>query len=439
VSVFGVDYSWGRPAIKAMVDAGVTFVCRYASHDDTGKNLTRAEAGQLSAADVALVLVWENGKDRARAGKAAGHEDALAASRLGEACGMPAGRPIYFAVDFDAQPAHLKDVLAYLDGAAEAIGRDRVGVYGGLRVVKAALDLGKARWAWQTYAWSGTPTVWDGRAQLQQYSNDHRVGGADVDYDRAVKTDFGQWKVAKPVEIISRRGWGARAPRSRTVTTWAHRTEFVVHHSEGPTTQTVRSIQDFHMDDPDHRWSDIGYNFLVDDKGRIYEGRGWLVVGAQAIDHNTSGIGVCFIGRDGSDVTAAAKTSIRWLYDEACRKAGRALAKRGHGQLSGNSTSCPGKTLQAWVNAGMPASVPVTDWMEAMVQKLPTLKKGDKGEHVETLRGLLLARSHPEVKTVEGPFDATVEAAVRAVQEWGKVGVDGIVGQDTWPVLLRVH
>jgi murein L,D-transpeptidase YcbB/YkuD len=58
---------------------------------------------------------------------------------------------------------------------------------------------------------------------------------------------------------------------------------------------------------------------------------------------------------------------------------------------------------------------------------------------VQTLRGLLLARSHPEIGQVEGDFDAKVEAAVRDVQRWGGVDDDGIVGPRTWPVLLRVH
>ncbi|GAA4082788.1 peptidoglycan recognition protein family protein [Actinomadura miaoliensis] len=236
------------------------------------------------------------------------------------------------------------------------------------------------------------------------------------------------------MDIISRKEWGARTPRSRPTTTWSRRTEFVVHYSEGPTTQTPRQIQDFHLDS--NGWADIGYNFLVDTRGRVYEGRGWLVVGAHATGHNTSGIGVCMIGRDG-DATDAAKKAIRWLYDEACRRKGAKLAKRGHRDVT--ATSCPGKQLYEWVQAGMPVSGGGSDWMEDAVKKLPILRKGDKGEHVETLRGLLLARSHPEVNTVEGTFDTTVESAVRAVQKWGGVDVDGIVGPQTWPVLLRVH
>ncbi|GLZ04050.1 hypothetical protein Acsp03_15160 [Actinomadura sp. NBRC 104412] len=78
-------------------------------------------------------------------------------------------------------------------------------------------------------------------------------------------------------------------------------------------------------------------------------------------------------------------------------------------------------------------------WTEEIVGKLPTLRKGADGEHVQTLRALLMARSHPEIGTVDGPFDTTVELAVRAVQMWGRVQPDGVVGSKTWPVLLRVH
>lgn len=85
---------------------------------------------------------------------------------------------------------------------------------------------------------------------------------------------------------------------------------------------------------------------------------------------------------------------------------------------------------------------PKPSWMEAMVKTLPTLKRGDRGEHVQTLQALLVARSHPEVAPggrLDGEFGPTTEKAVRAVQKWGGVKVDGEVGPKTWPVLLRVH
>ena len=82
-----------------------------------------------------------------------------------------------------------------------------------------------------------------------------------------------------------------------------------------------------------------------------------------------------------------------------------------------------------------------TSKTEAMVKELPMLQKGAKAsnEAVQTARGLLLARSHPEIGDVVGPFDDKMDKAVRAVQNWGKVEVDGVIGPDTWSVLLRVH
>ncbi|GAA1545622.1 hypothetical protein GCM10009678_30320 [Actinomadura kijaniata] len=193
MAVFGIDYAWGRPGPAALKRAGAKFVCRYLSHDRTGKNLTRAEAEELSRAGIWLVVVWETTASRALSGRAGGVADAREAQRQASAVGMPAGRPIYFAVDFDAGPSHQAAINAYLDGAAGVLGRFRVGLYGGYGPVKRALDAGRAAWAWQTYAWSGGR--WDRRAQLQQYSNEHRLNGVSVDYNRAVADDYGQWRV----------------------------------------------------------------------------------------------------------------------------------------------------------------------------------------------------------------------------------------------------
>lgn len=193
MSVFGIDYAWGRPGVKALQAAGVKFVVRYLSHDTTGKNLTAAEAGQLSAAGIWLAVIWESTSNRALAGRPAGEADATEAAKQAKSCGMPAGRPIYFAVDFDATASQQDEIHAYLDGAASVLGVGRVGLYAGYGPIKRAFDAKKITFGWQTYAWSNSK--WDPRAQLQQYSNGHPVGGVDSDYDRAMTSDYGQWRV----------------------------------------------------------------------------------------------------------------------------------------------------------------------------------------------------------------------------------------------------
>lgn len=166
--------------------------------------------------------------------------------------------------------------------------------------------------------------------------------------------------------IVTRAQWGARQPDPGPFPTtgWSRRTGFVVHYSAADADQTVRAIQNYQMDS--NGWRDIGYNFLVRDDGTIYEGAQgtWLAVGAHAAGHNTENIGVCAIGTN-ADITDAQKRSIRWLYDEACRRAGRTLAMRYHSLYANdprpgnNVTSCPGDNLRAWVRASMPVTTPV--------------------------------------------------------------------------------
>lgn len=154
--------------------------------------------------------------------------------------------------------------------------------------------------------------------------------------------------------IITRPGWDARPPSSAVDTVgWDKRSGFVVHYSSVSKDQTVRSIQNFHMDT--NGWRDIGYNWLVTVDGRVWEGRQhtWSAIGAHVENHNTENIGVCMIGTN-ADVTDAAKRSIRWLYDQACVLAGKTLAKRYHSQYA--PTSCPGDNLRNWVIAGMPVT-----------------------------------------------------------------------------------
>lgn len=191
---FGIDYAWGRPSVSTLKKDGVEFVARYVSSPGNSKNLTLSEAKTLSSAGISIVVVFETTATRAEAGHAAGVADAKEALKEATACGMPSGRPIFFAVDEDTTVG--PHVTAYFQGVASVLGLARTGVYGGYAVVKGCFDHNLVKWGWQTYAWSGGR--WDARAQLQQYSNSHTIDGVDVDYDRVAKAtihDYGQWTV----------------------------------------------------------------------------------------------------------------------------------------------------------------------------------------------------------------------------------------------------
>lgn len=184
---FGVDFAWGSMTVHDLRDAGVTFVCRYLSHT-LSKNLSIGEARAYARAGIDVVVVWETTAERARGSKDDGEADARSALQQAEACGMPKGRPIFFAVDFEGSAAEVED---YFRGVERVLGRAGTGVYGSYAVCAGLLDLGLVGFAWQTYAWSNG--LWERRAQLQQYSNGHNIGGSEVDYDRSTAVDFGQW------------------------------------------------------------------------------------------------------------------------------------------------------------------------------------------------------------------------------------------------------
>lgn len=148
--------------------------------------------------------------------------------------------------------------------------------------------------------------------------------------------------------IVSRSEWGARPPRSRQPRPIDYWVGVRVHHSAGPADQSVRAIQDFHMDS--NGWVDIGYNFLVRD-GKVFEGRGWTTHPAHDGVNDT--LGICVIGTYTSDLpTEADLDALVWFIAEARRETGKELPVSGHRDADGAATECPGDRLYRWVDDG---------------------------------------------------------------------------------------
>lgn len=67
----------------------------------------------------------------------------------------------------------------------------------------------------------------------------------------------------------------------------------------------------------------------------------------------------------------------------------------------------------------------------------PTLKKGCRGEYVKKLQQMLVCLGY--AVAVDGIFGAKTLAAVRAFQKDNGLTVDGIVGKNTWKILLQEY
>ena len=131
-------------------------------------------------------------------------------------------------------------------------------------------------------------------------------------------------QVAGSPLIISRLDWQANEAIRRAAPQYSDAVHFaVVHHTAGTNSYTraqsaaiVRGIEIYHV--KGNGWNDIGYNFLVDRFGQVFEGRyggvDRAVVGAHALGFNTGSVGVAVIGSYGSaPISAAAKASLEQL------------------------------------------------------------------------------------------------------------------------------
>src|SRR2546423_2574884 len=209
-----LDYSYSRFSPAQVHDLGAIAVGRYltvVTPKTAGKLLTRAEANGLSAAGIGIVSVFEFDVKDAMGGHGQGKEYATLAHEQHTAAGGPAGRPIYFGVDFDTPdfapalpntPEHalakLGPIGEYFRGCNDALGTHLTGAYGGFWVIKRLFEANLISFGWQTVAWSGGQRY--PRAAL--YQTDFH-GSYDGNFCGV--GDFGQWRI----------GWGPRRPPSR--------------------------------------------------------------------------------------------------------------------------------------------------------------------------------------------------------------------------------
>jgi hypothetical protein len=114
----------------------------------------------------------------------------------------------------------------------------------------------------------------------------------------------------------------------------------------------VRSIQKAHMEGKDTGYGDIGYHFVIDPYGRVFQGRELAWQGAHAAGaNNIQNIGVCLIGNfDEEKPTKAALDRLRQELD-SLRSQWKIPRSQVFTHQELKSTECPGRNLARWVEA----------------------------------------------------------------------------------------
>lgn len=168
--------------------------------------------------------------------------------------------------------------------------------------------------------------------------------------------------------VVTRTEWGCpQGQGSLGNPSLTSPTHLIVHHSAGTNSSSdwpaiVRAIYTLHTQS--NGWSDVGYNWLIDPNGVIYQGRAWWqntndnVLGAHFCGKNGNTMGVCVMGTYTSvSPTEAAKASLaEILAYKANERNINPLGSSFHassgltlnnisGHRNGCATECPGTNL----------------------------------------------------------------------------------------------
>ncbi|UPT72811.1 MAG: peptidoglycan recognition protein family protein [Elusimicrobiota bacterium] len=158
--------------------------------------------------------------------------------------------------------------------------------------------------------------------------------------------------------IHSRTEW--KAENAARIPLDKEKTRIVVHHTANFVTDGVKTIKTnkaswkaavdhVHKAQDLHKrvrgWSDVGYHYMIDWKGRIFQGRPVDRLGAHTEGNNRGSIGVVLLGdfsrqRPPLEQVASLKTLLRWLIS-VHKISPKDI--RGHQQYK--YTLCPGKNF----------------------------------------------------------------------------------------------
>jgi hypothetical protein len=312
---------------------------------------------------------------------------------------------------------------------------------------------------------NGTDPAWIGGARVFQLRTRGRPQGLRAHMVAAGRRGLNLAAASRKLQnggptIITRSQWGAASYKGSpgygsVQMAYVHHTVSLNDYSKAEAPAVVRGIQRYHQSS--NGWSDVGYNFLVDRFGQIYEGRAGgidrAVIGAQAQGWNSVSTGVASVGtHTATDVTPEAfnaiasivgwKLSIHGVPAQgtvtltssggaANRYASgrRVKFERISGHRDGGSTSCPGDALYA---------------------QLPALRARAAGQSFDTGLSIRLPRqrvAQGKPATVTGrlvfPDGASgagvgLEVQARTAKGWVTLGQTATAADGSWTTQVLV-
>lgn len=173
---------------------------------------------------------------------------------------------------------------------------------------------------------------------------------------------------AAPYRLLPRAAWTSEGiARPQNTNPMRGISRITVHHdgmtpfgsmAQSDAARRINQIRDSHIGrraKSGEKWADIGYHYLIDPAGRVWEGRPLHLQGAHVQDNNEHNLGIVLLGNySRQPVTAAAQQALDAFVADQMRRWNVPKARVcTHRELS--PTECPGHNLQAYMNVSRSA------------------------------------------------------------------------------------
>ncbi len=151
---------------------------------------------------------------------------------------------------------------------------------------------------------------------------------------------------------IARGNWTRQGPRVNLINPLGRASRITVHHEGaspvwfsdwGATVKRLEAIRKAHLR---RGWADIGYHYVIDRGGRVWEARAARFQGAHVRNHNENNVGVMVLGNFNEQSPSDAQLlTLRSTLRALSQKHGVSVKRiYTHQELS--PTGCPGRSLQ---------------------------------------------------------------------------------------------
>jgi len=153
------------------------------------------------------------------------------------------------------------------------------------------------------------------------------------------------------LSIMKRERWAPAAPDLQRLRRASRYDKITVHHS-GATRNyhtvenaVIHDIEGIYAGHRNRRYGDIGYHFILDYAGRVWEGRGLLYQGAHVLGRNVGNIGVMLLGNFNDQSPSAKQLASLKKLLSALRTTFSITPTRVYGHRDIGASACPGRNL----------------------------------------------------------------------------------------------